>query len=219
MDMSSDALAQFDQTVLDMIEYSPSGAVPHTPTHQDGLGRLRASHQVYPSADFKNGYVTVRSLSAKQSFHAGKLEAFLAGAADATELETDAYVFGRYVRSLPPVAQGRAEDHRAAVVGRRLHHRAKHGVEGATEPVHALFLVPGSGVHPGLPGNYLYGSIFQTSVDAVGGGWAIHVHDVENGAAICELANRTEAAAKFQDVLASSPFLLGELSELGFRLN
>ena len=45
------------------------------------------------------------------------------------------------------------------------------------------------------------------------------MHDVENGAAICELANRTEAAAKFQDVVASSPFLLGELAELGFRLN
>jgi hypothetical protein len=217
--MSNDALAQFDQTVLDMIEYSPSGAVPHTPTHQDALGRLRASHQVYPSADFKNGYVTLRSLSTKHAFYASKLEAILAGAADATELETDDYIYGRYVNSLPPIAQERAEGHRATVVGRRLHHRIKHGVEGAAEPMHALFLVPGSGVHAGLPGNYLYGSIFQKSADAITGGWAIQVHDVENGTASCELANRAEAASRLEDVLASAPFLLGELAELGFHLN
>ena len=217
--MSIAAHAQFDQTVLDMIEFSPTGAVPHTPTHQDALGRLRTSHQVYPSADFKTGHVTVRSLAGRPSFHAGKLAAFLAGEAEAADLETDAYVFGRYVRSLPPDAQGRAEAHRATVVGRRLHHRARHGVEGAPDPAHALFLVPGSGVHPGLPGNYLYGSILQTGADPVAGGWSIHVHDVENGTAVCDLAGRAEAAARFQDVLASSPFLLSELAELGFRLN
>jgi hypothetical protein len=219
MVMPNDAHAQFDQTVLDLIECSPAGAVPHTPTHQDALGRLRATHQVYPSADFKNGYVTVRSLSAKRSFYAGKLHAFLAGEADVAELEGDGDVFGRYVRSLPPLAQARAEDHRATVVGRRLHHRTKQGAEGASEAVQALFLLPGSGAHAGLPGNYLYGSILQTCADAAAGGWAILVHDVENGTASCELGNRAEAAAKFQDVAASAPFLLVELAELGFRLN
>lgn len=83
----------------------------------------------------------------------------------------------------------------------------------------ALFLLPGSGAHAGLPGNYLYGSILQTCADEAAGGWAILVHDVENGTASCELDNRAEAAAKFQDVAASAPFLLVELAELGFRLN
>ena len=151
--MASNPHAQFDQTLLDMIEHSPSGAVPHTPTHQDALGRLRASHQVYPSADHKAGYVTVRSLAALPLFYAQNLEAFADGKIEAEALEPDASIFSRYVQSLPAALRPKAEEFRALIVARRIHHRARHGAEPAREPAHTLFLVPGTGPQPGLPGN------------------------------------------------------------------
>lgn len=215
--MSHDPHAQFDQTVLDMIEHSPVGAVPHTPAYQDGLNRLRAAHQVYVSADHKNGYVTVRSLAALPLFYAENLEAFMTGKVAAEALETDASVFSRYVQSLPASLREKAEQGRAMVVEKRAHHRAKHGTV-AHDPVHSLFLVPGSGPHPGLTGNYLYGSALQATVETASR-WAVHVHDADDGAAFCEVASQADAWEKLQEVFASAPFQLSELESLGFRLN
>ena len=214
--MSHDPHAQIDQTVLEMIEHSPVGAVPHTPSYQDALKRLRASHQVYVSADFKGGHVTVRSLAALPLFHAQNLESFLSGKVDAGALETDASIFSRYVQSLPEALRPKAEAARALVVARQAHHRAKHGAEAVQEPVHSLFLVPGGGPNPGLPGNYLYGSIVQASINA-GAAWAVHVHDSLDGAAMCDVATQGEALEKLQEVLSSAPFQLSELDALGFR--
>ncbi|MFA6961939.1 MAG: hypothetical protein WC205_14380 [Opitutaceae bacterium] len=207
--------AQFDQTVLDMIEHSPVGAVPHTPSYQDGLKRLLLAHQVYVSADYKNGHVTVRSLASLPSFYASNLEKFMAGAVDTAELESDASIFDRYVQSLPEALRVNAEARREQVVGRRQHHRAKHGAEIVNEPLHTLFLVPGAGPHPGLPGNYLFGSVFETPT----GGWAVHVHDADDGASMCDTSTQSEALEKLQELLASSPFQLSELETLGFRSN
>ena len=212
--MPHDPHAQLDQTVLEMIEHSPTGAVPHTPSYQDALKRLRASHQVYVSADHKGGHVTVRSLAALPLFHASNLEALGAGKIAAESLESDASIFSRYVQSLPSALREKAELSRALVVARRAHHR-KHGGEAVQEPMHTLFLVPGAGPHPGLPGNYLYGSELQ----AASGGGAVHLHDADDGAAMCEVPSLPEALDKLQEVLASAPFLLSELDSLGFRSN
>ena len=219
--MSHDPHAQNDQNVLDMIERSPVGAVPHTPTYQDSLKRLIASHQVYTSADHKNGFVAVRSLAAQPAFYASNLEAVLAGKAEINALESDTSIFSRYVQSLPAALRANAEAARALVIGRRSHHRAKHGAELVQDPVHTLFLVPGAGPHPGLPGNYLYGSVFQAPTDASGnaGVWAVQLHDREDGAAFCEVADQAGALEKLQEVVASAPFQLSELVALGFRLN
>ena len=215
--MSHDPHAQFDQTVLEMIEHSPVGAVPYTPAYQDGLNRLRAAHQVYVSADHKGGYVTVRSLAALPLFHAENLEAFMTGQAAVETLENDASVFSRYVGSLPAGLREKAEHGRAVVVAKRAHHRAKHGAV-VQDPAHSLFLVPGAGPHPGLAGNYLYGSVLQTTL-AESSPWAVHVHDADDGAAFCDVASQAAAWEKLQEVFASAPFLLSELEALGFRMN
>ena len=215
--MSHDPHAQFDQTVLESIEYSPTGAVPHTPAYQDSLGRLRASHQVYVSADHKGGYVTVRSLTKLPSFYASNLESLVEGKIGVDALESDTSIFSRYVQSLPTAFRDKAEANRTLLVAKRLQHRVKQGVEAVHDPVHTLFLVPGAGPHPGLPGNYVYGSVIQTTADAVNGAWALHVHDGEDGAAVCEVPTQSAAVEKLQEVLASSPFLLSELSALGFH--
>lgn len=210
--------AQIDQTVLEMIEHSPVGAVPHTPAYQDALVRLRAAHQVYVSADHKNGFVSVRSLSALPLFYTQNLEAFLAGKVDVTALEPEASIYSRYVKSLPAASQEVAEERRAAVVAKRTHHRAKHGGDAVQDPAHTIFLVPGAGPNPGLPGNYLYGSVQQTTNDAANGAWVLHVHDREDGAALCQVESQVAAFEKLQEVLASAPFLIGELESLGFRM-
>lgn len=215
--MSQDPAAQLEQTVLEMIEHSPVGAVPHTPTYRDALARLRASHQVYASADYKDGYVTVRSLAAAPAFYVQNFEAFVSGSAAAEDLETDASIFARYVRALPATLQPRAEAARAMVVARKTQHRARHGVAAAKDPAHTLFLVPGTGPHPGLPGNYLYGSLYQSAAVAEGP-WGIYLHDAQDGAARCELPSRADALEKFQEVLASAPFQLSELDALGFHI-
>lgn len=216
--MSSNPHAQIDQTVLEMVEHSATGSVPHTPAYQDALARLRAAHQVYVSADHKNGFVSVRSLAALPSFYAQNLQAFLAGKVDVTELEPETSIYSRYVKSLPAAAQALAEERRASVVAKRTPHRAKHGGEAARDPAHTIFLIPGAGPNPGLPGNYLYGSVLQTSADAVNGAWSLHVHDREDGAAICTVESQVAAFEKLQEVLASAPFQLGELETLGFRI-
>ena len=214
--MSQNPHAHFDEIVLDIIEHSPIGAVPNTPTHQDALARLRASHQVYPDADHKDGYVTVRSLAAQPCFHAGNLAALAAGSSDATALESNASIFDRYVQSLPIDRRVKAESVRLLVAGRPAHHR-KHGGVVAHDPVHTLFLVPGAGPHVGLPGNYLYGSMLQLSA-AADSGWALHLHDSDDGAAQFNAPSMAEAVAKLEELLASAPFHLSELEALGFQL-
>ncbi len=125
--MSLDPHAQLDQTVLDKIELSPVGAVPHTPTYQDSLRRLYATHQVYASADFKDGHVTVRSLAKAPIFHANNLAALISGKIDSAELETNNSIFSRYVQSLPEALRAKAEALRGKVIGRAIQHRKHHG--------------------------------------------------------------------------------------------
>ena len=202
-----------------MIEHSPVGAVPVTPAYQDAIRRLYATHQAYPDADHKDGHVTARSLIKLPSFYAANLDDVVAGKVSAEELEPNAKIFDRYVQSLPMALRAKAESKRLAVAGRVAHHRAKHGGAVAHDPVHTLFLVPGTGPHPGLPGNYLYGSAFQVSADAATSPWAVHLHDNDDGAVLFDASNQAEALVKLQEVLASAPFNMNELMALGFRFN
>lgn len=216
--MSHDPHSEFDHSVLEMIENSPVGAVPRTPAYQDALGRLQASHQIYPDSDHTDGFVTVRSLSARPCIQANNLAAWGAGEIDATALESNASIFDRYVAALPGELRVRAEAHRMLVAGRPHHHR-KHGGEAAPDPVHTLFLVPGAGAHPGIPGNYLHGSLLQLGTDPLKGGWSIHLHDRDDGAAMCDVPTLADALAKLEEVIASAPYHLNELDALGFRPN
>lgn len=214
--------AQFDQTVLDMIEHSPIGAVPHTPAYRDALERLYASHQVYADADHKDGHVTVRSLAKRPLFHANNLEQLTAGQIGPEALEPNAAIFDRYVQSLPEAARVKAESFRVRVVGRPIHHRKHHGASATPfvhDAVHSLFLVPGAGLHPGLPGNYLYGSVFEVNPKLTPSPWAVHIHDADDGAALLDAADLPAALAKVQEALESAPFHLSELAALGFRPN
>lgn len=219
--MTQDPSAKFDQAVLELIEHSPTGAVPVTPTYQDALGRLYATHQVYAHADHRDGHVTARSLAARPSFHAENLWDPGTGRPGAPALESNAGVFDRYVRSLPAELRARAEGHRARVLGRPVLHRARHtGAERqplAHDPVHALFLVPGAGPHPGLPGNYLHGVLLQVGADAVSGAWAIQIHDRDDGVSVFDAPSAQAAMAKLREVLDCAPFNMSELEALGFR--
>jgi hypothetical protein len=216
--MPHDPHAPFDQTVLDLIEHSPVGAVPFTPTYQDALKRLYASHQVYASADHKGGHVTVRALARQPLFHAANLDALGAGTIEAAALESNSGIFDRYLAHLSAALRPRAETFRLKVVGRSVHHR-KHGggAPGIHDPVHSLFLVPGAGPHPGLPGNYLYGALFEVA-DTPGAAphWAIQLHDADDGASTCDTPALPAALEKVQEVFASVPFHLSELAALGF---
>ena len=215
--MPSDPHAQFDQTVLELIEHSPIGAVPHTPSYVDAIGRLYASHQAYADADHKGGHVTARSLATKPAFQASNLGEFIAGKIDADALESNASIYDRYVASLPAASRARAEAGRVMVIGKPAHHRAKHGADAVHDPLHALFLVPGAGPHPGLPGNYLHGAVFHVGADDATGSWVINMHDSDDGAALCNVPTLPEALEKMQELIASAPFHLSELAALGFR--
>ena len=219
--MAQDPNAQFDQAVLELIEHSPTGAVPVTPTYQDALSRLYATHQVYAHADHRDGHVTARSLAGRPSFHAQNLWGLAAAGAHAQGLEPNAGVFDRYVRSLAAELRGRAEGYRARVLGRPILHRAKHaGAEHqplAHDPVHSLFLVPGAGPHPGLPGNYLHGALLQVGADAVSGAWVIQLHDRDDGVSVFDAPAAQAALEKLREVLDCAPFSMGELGALGFR--
>lgn len=221
--MSQDPHAPFDQTVLEMIEHSPIGAVPFTPTYQDSLKRLYASHQIYASADHKDGHVTARSLAKLPLFHAANFADLVAGSIGADALEANAGIFARYLASLPAGSRAKAEVHRLKVVGRPVHHRKHSGAmaPGVHDPVHSLFLVPGTGPHHGLPGNYLYGSLFEIPATApvAPPHWAIQLHDIDDGASTYDAATLPEALEKLQEVFASAPFHLGELAALGFKSN
>jgi hypothetical protein len=215
--MSNDPHHAFDQTVLDLIEHSAVGAVPGTPSYQDALKRLYASHQVYASADHRDGHVTARSLVGRPSFYAENLERVRTGELDASALEANASIFSRYVKSLPEARHAKAEGFRLTVAGRPAHHRKHAGSEAIHDPVHTLFLVPGSGPHPGLPGNYLYGSALQLS-QAADARWAIHVHDAEDSLAVFEAATMAEVFGKVIEIAESAPFTMNELSAFGFRM-
>ncbi len=212
----SDPHAEFDHAVLDKIEASPVGAVPSTPAYQDSLRRLYAARQVYPSADHKGGHVTARSLVSLPFFHANNLEAFMAGEIEDTALEPNASIYDRYVQSLALDLRARAEAQRLTVIGKAVHHRARHGGTVVHDPLHMLFLVPGAGPHPGLPGNYLHGMILE--VGATSPHFEVHVHDREDGACLFSTPKLADALEKLQEVLASAPFHLGELDALGFRM-
>jgi hypothetical protein len=218
--MSQNPHAQFDEVVLDMIERSPIGALPSTPSYQDALKRLYAANQVYASADHKDGHVTARALAAVPVFHASNLAELLAGKIDPEALESNASIFSRYVASLPPERRTKAESLRLVVAGRPAHHRKHTGpTDGQIhDPVHSLFLVPGTGPHHGLPGNYLFGSVLQLTA-APDAPWAVHLHDADDGAALFDAASMREAFSKLEEVLASAPFTMKELEGLGFRLN
>jgi hypothetical protein len=179
---------------------------------------LRASHQVYRDAQHHDGFVTVRALSTRPCFHAANLDALLSGAIDVDALESNASIFDRYVAALPVALRMKAESYRSTVVGRSVHHR-KHGGVIAADAVHTLFLVPGAGAHPGIAGNYLHGSVLQLGADRVSGGWAVHLHDCDDGAAMYDAPTLADALAKLQEVIASAPFHLTELGALGFRSN
>ncbi len=212
-----DANAEFDHAVLDKIEASPVGAVPLTPAYQDAMKRLYAARQVYPSADHKGGHVTARSLGSLPSFHAENLGPFMAGAITDEQLETNKSIYDRYVASLPVALRAKAEALRLMVTGKPILHRAKHGHTAVHDPLHTLFLVPGAGPHPGLPGNYLHGAVFHVGDEATGS-WVVHVHDVEDGASRFSTPQLPEALSKLEEVLASAPFHLAELDALGFHL-
>lgn len=213
----TDPNAEFDHAVLDQIDHSPIGAVPATPAYQDALRRLYAARQVYASADHKGGHVTARSLATLPAFHAHNLDDFIAGKITDGALETNASIYDRYVHSLPLDQRARAEKQRVMVIGKAVHHRAKHGVAAVHDPLHSLFLVPGAGPHPGLPGNYLHGAVFHVGDEATGS-WVVHVHDSDDGASVFQTARLPDALAKLSEVLASAPFHLSELEALGFRL-
>lgn len=220
--MSHDPHASFDQSVLDMIEHSPVGAVPHTPTYQDALRRLYASHQVYASADHKDGHVTVRSLATLPPFHAENIAALGAGQIEPSALEDNAAIFTRYVASLPTALRTLAETNRLKVVGRPIHHRKHHGASEAPEihdPVHSLFLVPGSGPRLGLPGNYLHGSLFEIAHPGAPASWAVQLHDSDDSASTFESATLPQALTIIREVIACAPFHLSELDALGFTGN
>jgi len=214
--MPHDPNDHFDHTVLDLIEHSPIGAVPATPAYQDALRRIYAAHQAYADADHKGGHVTARSLARLPSFHAKNLDELIAGRIGVEALESNPGIFDRYVQSLPVERRAKAEARRLVVAGSPVHHRVRHAGELVHDPVHSLFLVPGAGPHPGLPGNYLYGSVYETG--ATPSSWALSIHDSDDGAASFEAGTMQEALAKLEEILASAPFNMNELEALGFRL-
>jgi hypothetical protein len=211
-----DPNAEFDHALLDKIEASPTGAVPSTPAYQDALRRLYAARQIYPSAEHKGGHVTARSLASLPSFHAANLGEFMSGSVTEEALETNAKIYDRYVASLPVALRARAEAQRQAVIGKPILHRARHGHAAVHDPLHMLFLVPGAGAHPGLPGNYLHGAVYHVGDEATGS-WVVHVHDSEDGATRFSTAKLPDALGKLEEVLASAPFHLSELDALGFQ--
>jgi hypothetical protein len=220
--MSQDPNAHFDETVLEMIEHSAGGVVPGTPSYQDALKRLYASQKVYANADRKDGHVTARSLGGAKHFFASNLEAFMSGAIGAEALEGNTAIFDRYLASLPAALRTKAESFRQRVVGRPVHHRSKHlGTEklpAVHDLLHSLFLVPGAGPHPGLPGNYLYGSVVEAVPGAAHGPWSVHIHDSDDGDAVFDSPTVQGAFAKLQEVLESAPFNMNELGGLDFTM-
>ncbi len=211
------ALTPFDHVVLDLIDHSPTGSVPRTPTHDESITRLLAAQQVYHSADFKDGFVTTRHLSSQPHFVATGLAELAAHPDDPSQLETNGAVFDRYVASLPEAQRVRAETFRLTTAGRPIHHRPKAGGVLVHDPIHSIFLVPGTGPKTGLPGNYLRGSLDE--LPAVDGQprFRIQVLDSDTDAAVCELPTLAAAMERLHDLIESAPFHLSELEAFGFE--
>lgn len=215
--MSSDPHAQFDEAVLEMIERNPLGAVPHTPAYADALGRLYAKQMIYHDADHKDGHVTARSLAELPHFQADNLAAYAAGEIEDTALESNESIFERYVQSLHVDSRTRAMSFKLKVAGKPVHHRHRAGEHVAVhDPVHTLFLVPGTGPNRGLPGNYLHGSVLELSVAP--SAWSLHMHDSDDGVAVFDAPTLKECVAMLDDVFESAPFHLNELEAIGFKI-
>ncbi|HWL17882.1 MAG TPA: hypothetical protein VNR00_19885 [Opitutus sp.] len=215
--MSQDPNASFDRTVLERIEQSPTGVVPRTPAHDDAIKRLLTAQQIYANADHHDGYVSVRALARLPTFHAANWEEFVGNRIGGELLEPNASVFNRYVASLAAENRGRAETLRVKIAGKPVLHRVRPGHAEFHDPVHSLFLVPGSGPGRGLPGNYLSGALVQLGAELRSGAWAIDLHDAEDNVVLFDAPDLRAAAEKLDEVLASAPFYLWELESLGFR--
>lgn len=211
-------LTDFDHTVLDLIEHNPSGSVPRTPTYDDSLVRLYAAQQVYHNSDYKDCHVTARSLAKLPVFVAKGLLELAEHPDDHSNLEANAAVFERYLATLPAPLKARAEALRLTVAGKAIHHRPKAGGLLVRDPLHSLFLLPGAGPQPGLPGNYLRGSVDEIQDEAQQTVWRIQIMDSDNDASVCLLPSLPEALARLQELLDSIPFHLSELEALGFEL-
>lgn len=210
---------EIDHAVLDMIDRSAVGAVPRTPTYDEAISRLLASRQIYHSSDHRNGYVTARSLATLPVFLPSGLEALsTAGPEASASVEASSGVYDRYASSLPAAAKARALELRATIVGKAVHHRPKAGgAAHARDPLHALFLVPGAGPQPGLPGNYLRGTLDELPA-ASGATWRIQIMDTDTDASVWSTSDLGEAVARVAEVAACAPFHLDELAALGFEL-
>ncbi len=206
----------FEGAVLDQIERSPNGNLPLTPAYQDALQHLKAHHQVYPSADYPGGWVTARSLTASPAFAAANLAAWAAQTAPVLALEENASIFARYLASLAPQLRPKAEAYRLKAVGKPIHHRKGHGT--VHDPVHSLLLVPGLGLHPGLPGNYLFGWLAEVPQQGGSSHWAIDLHDNDDGGAWVEFSTLAEAVAKWEELVLSAPFSFAEAGDLGLTI-
>jgi hypothetical protein len=88
----------------------------------------------------------------------------------------------------------------------------------AHDPVHTLFLIPGGGTHPGLPGNYLYGSVQEHGNGSEPGQCSLQVHDSFDGVMLSEAPTLKAALEQLLEVVQSAPFHLNELEALGFRV-
>jgi hypothetical protein len=214
--MPHDPNALFDSTVLDMIERSPVGAVPNTPTYQDAVIRLHGAHQVYAHADHKGGHVTARSLAAAPRFFAANLDALAAGGIDSIQLESNDAIFTRYVASLSPDIRPQAEQLRATIAMRPPVHRDK--IHVVHDPVNTLVLIPGTGPHHGLPGNYLHGAIVEHGAEAKPAAWSLALHDCDDGVAIFDAPTLAAAVAALHEAVECAPFHLEEVEALGFRI-
>lgn len=162
--------------------------------------------------------MTARALAKQPLFHAQNLDALLKGSIEVEALEPNGGIFDRYLHSLPAGLQARAATFREAVSGRPIHHRTKAGVMLTRDPLNTIFLIPGAGLQPGLPGNYLYGGITEHHDEKHPQPWCVHVHDTSNDAALFDSSTLTEALEKVQELLASVPFHMNELEALGFRI-
>jgi hypothetical protein len=212
---------EFDLHTLDLIEINPTGSVPATPAFQDSILRLVGSHQIYANADFKGGYATARILAGKPCFFARNIKDAAENKITTDLIESNNSIFDRYLDSLDEKIKINASARREAVVGKVSHHRAKwiddKKVVGY-EPIHSLFLIPGCGKHVGLPGNYLYGMLFET-LEGSNSSWAIHIHDTDVGLATCSVGTFQNAFTKLEEIVASAPFAMAELGALDFKLN
>lgn len=209
---------EFDHAVLDMIERSSSGSVPRTPTYDEAIKRLLGSRQIYHSSDHRDGYVTARSLSSLACYVPAGLEGLVAAGGDASGVEQPNAVYDRYVAALPAPQRQKAESLRLSIAGKAVHHRPKTGGTLVRDPLHLLFLVPGAGPQPGLPGNYLRGMLDEVPSVAGATLWRIRVMDTDTDASEWTTADLGEAVARVGEVVACAPFHLDELAALGFEL-